>query len=356
MADRLRVAVVGASGYTGGELLRLLCLHPHVTIAQVMASDKSQGLGITSFFPNLHPILTLPLSELKISTLAEQADLVFLALPHTQSLELVADLLKHKKWVIDLSADFRLKNSEAYETWYQTPHTHPELLQEAVYGLPELHRSTISKSPMVAVPGCYPTAAILQMAPLIKEALLSTDPIIIDAKSGVSGAGRSPGKTFHFPEANEAIHAYKTGAHRHTPEIEQGLSYLSDATDHKSSPPSIIFSPHLIPINRGILSTAYLKLRDPIEAVSLQKIYETHYANEFFIQIFPTIDSINPSHLRGSNFCHIACTYDPRTGYVITTAAIDNLVKGAAGQAIQCMNLMVGFPETLGLTGPGLYP
>ena len=357
MKDQLRVAVIGASGYTGGELLRLLSLHPQVKIGQVVASSKSEGLSVSSLLPNLTHIIDCPLSPLDIPTLAKEVDLVFLALPHTQSLQPVAEFIAHKKRVIDLSADYRLQDSQVYEQWYQTTHPYPDLLQDAVYGLPELHRSAIRKSQLVAVPGCYPTVAILQLAPFVTQHLIELNSIIIDAKSGISGAGRSLGMSFHYPEANEAIHAYKITTHRHLPEIEQGLNRLvPTSVKTKASPLSLMFTPHLIPINRGILSTAYAKLKADVKPSDLENIYRDFYKDEPFIRVFPQAEAVNPRNLRGANFCDLSSTYDPRTGHIISSGAIDNLVKGAAGQAIQCMNLMMGFPETLGLTAPGLFP
>ncbi len=357
MIDQLRVGVIGASGYTGGELLRLLSLHPKVKICQVVASSKSEGLSVSSLLPNLSKIIDIQLTPLNVPTIAKEVDLVFLSLPHTQSLEPVAEFLSHEKLVIDLSADYRLQDPQVYEQWYQTTHPHPDVLKKAVYGLAELHRSAIRKSQLVAVPGCYPTVAILQLAPFIAQNLIDPSSIIIDAKSGVSGAGRSPAIGFHFPEAHEAVHAYKIGAHRHLPEIEQGLNHLISASAKKTfAPLSLMFSPHLIPINRGILSTAYAKLQSDSGPADIENVYHRFYQDEPFIRIFPQAELVNPRNLRGANFCDLSCTYDSRTGHIVSNGAIDNLVKGASGQAIQCMNLMVDFPETLGLTGPGLFP
>lgn len=358
MDKTIRVAVIGASGYTGGELLRLLSLHPHVTLTRVVASEKSQGLAVSSLLPHLTKIYDCSLSSLNTSSIAREVDVVFLALPHTQSLQPVADFLSHGKHVIDLSADYRLQDPVIYEKWYQISHPFPDLLKQAVYGLPELYRAAIAKSRLVAVPGCYPTVAILQLAPFVAQDLLERNTIIIDAKSGISGAGRSPAMAYHFPESHEAIHAYKISKHRHIPEIEQELARLtpSSSSASPSHRPSLIFTPHLIPINRGILSTAYAKLKPGIDQSHLDAAYQTRYQGEYFIRIFPHSESVNPNNLRGSNFCDLSCTFDPRTGYLVTTGALDNLVKGAAGQAVQCMNLMLGLPETLGLTGPGLFP
>jgi N-acetyl-gamma-glutamyl-phosphate reductase len=359
MDTKIRVAVIGASGYTGGELLRLLSLHPQVMLSRVVASEKSQGLAIASLLPHLTRIYDCSLSSLNPAAIAREVDVVFLALPHTQSLQPVADFLGHGIHVIDLSADYRLRDPMVYEEWYHVSHPFPDLLQKAVYGLPELNRTAIAHSRLVAVPGCYPTVAILQLAPFVIQNLLEPGSIIIDAKSGISGAGRSPALAYHFPESHEAIHAYKISKHRHMPEIAQELERLalsSSATPTASHCPSLIFTPHLIPVNRGILSTAYGKVKPDIRQTHLDAAYHNCYQDEYFIRLFPQAEGVNPNNLRGSNFCDLNCTFDPRTGYLITTGALDNLVKGAAGQAIQCMNLMLGLPETLGLTAPGLFP
>jgi N-acetyl-gamma-glutamyl-phosphate reductase len=282
-------------------------------------------------------------------------------LPHTKSFEPVATLLAAGKKVVDLSADYRLKDSSAYETWYQTSHPHPKLLQEAVYGLPELHRTQLHAARLVASPGCYPTAAILQLAPLVAQNLIVEDCIVIDAKSGISGAGRSPALPYHFPEANEGMEAYNIGRHRHIPEIEQELSGLLRRGPGKPGSRSDValkvgFTPHLVPLNRGILSTAYCRLREPMETERLRALYRDFYKGERFVRLLDSSATPNPRHVRGSNFCDLSIVADSRTGWVVAVAALDNLVKGAAGQAIQAMNLMLGFPEETGLTSPGLFP
>lgn len=357
MASTLRVAVIGASGYTGGELLRLLSLHPNIEITKVVASEKSQGLSIAAILPNLSKAMDFQLSALDPSEISRQADVIFLALPHTKSLQPVSEFLSLGKTVIDLSADYRLKSPKTYEQWYGVSHAFPDLLSQAVYGLPEFHRKEIAATRLVAVPGCYPTAAILQLAPLISQGLLEMDTVIIDSKSGVSGAGRSPALGFHFPEANEGLHAYKLTTHRHTPEIAQELSSLLP-TQQKITPDEfpLIFTPHLIPMNRGILSTAYAKVKPGISQADINEAVKQTYGDEYFIRLHSTPDTVNPSNLRGSNFCDLGYQLEPTTRCLITTGAIDNLVKGAAGQAIQCMNIMSGFPENTGLTGPGVFP
>ena len=350
MPKKFRIAIAGASGYAGAELVRLAAARPYFEIAAV-TSEKSAGQSVASVFPSLTGVVEHTFEALAPEALAERADALFLALPHTKSQEPVALCMKAGKLVVDLSADYRLKSVAAYEQWYQTPHAHPALLQEAVYGLPELHRSAIANAKLVASPGCYPTAAILQLAPLFAKGLVQLDSIVIDAKSGVSGAGRSPALPYHFPEAHESLEPYKIGKHRHIPEIEQELSGVMGMPGAVT----IAFTPHLVPMNRGILSTAYCKLKTDIKLPELHALYREFYKGERFIRLYEDIVP-NPRYIKGSNFCDIGIYADQRAGWVVTVAAVDNLVKGAAGQAIQAMNLMVGLPEETGLTAPGSYP
>ena len=350
MGQKFRVAIAGASGYAGAELVRLAAAHPSFTITAV-TSEKSAGQFVSSVFPSLKGIVEHRFEALAPEALAERADAIFLALPHTKSQDPVAVCMKAGKFVVDLSADYRLKNVRTYEQWYQTPHAHPQLLQEAVYGLPELHRSAIVQSKLVASPGCYPTAAILQLAPLFAKGLVQPETIVIDAKSGVSGAGRSPALPYHFPEAHESLEPYKIGQHRHTPEIEQELSSLLP----KVGPVTITFTPHLVPMNRGILSTAYCKVTPAMPLPDLRALYQDFYKGERFVRLHEDVVP-NPRYIRGTNYCDVGVYADSRAGWVVTVAAVDNLVKGAAGQAIQAMNLMLGLPEETGLTAPGSYP
>lgn len=352
--EQVAVAVVGASGYTGGELLRLLLAHPRVRITAV-TSEKSAGSPVASVFPHLTSLLTQSFEALRPEDIAARAQVVFLALPHTKSLEPAAVCLSKGARVIDLSADYRLKSQGEYGAWYQASHTHPDLLAEAVYGLPELHREDIRKARLVASPGCYPTAAILQLAPLVAEGLVLPDTVIIDAKSGISGAGRSPALPYHFPEAHEALEAYKVGQHRHIPEIEQELNLLAGQAP-QAARLAVAFTPHLVPMNRGILSTAYCRLREPLGEADLRALYARFYASDRFIRLQASGISANPRHVRGSNFCDLSLFADRRNGWTVTVAALDNLIKGAAGQAVQAMNLMLGFPEDTGLLAPGAYP
>ena len=362
---RVKVAVLGASGYTGAELLRLLVGHPHAELVAV-TSEQSAGRPVSVVFPHLASVLPLSFEPLKPETIAARADLLFLALPHTHSLAPVAACLKAGKRVVDLSADYRLKDASSYETWYQTRHPYPDLLKEAVYGLPELHRTDIRTARLVASPGCYPTAAILQLAPLVARGLVHLDTVVVDAKSGVSGAGRSPALPYHFPEANESVEAYKIGQHRHIPEIEQELGALAARTaagtpvtgrGGEAAILRVAFTPHLVPMNRGILSTAYARLKQAATTVEdLRALYQDYYKGERFVRLQHGDTCANPRHVRGSNYLDLSVFADTRTGWVITVAALDNLVKGAAGQAIQAMNIMVGLPEETGLVAAGVYP
>ena len=354
----VRVAVAGGSGYTGAELLRLLSQHPNVQLTAV-TSEKSAGTPVSTVYPHLQGIVPLTFEALAPEALAERADVLFLALPHTKSMGPVASCMKAGKRVIDLSADFRIKDPRTYETWYQTTHAHPDLIGSAVYGLPELHRSAIAQARLVASPGCYPTAAILQLAPLIAHGLIVPDTIVIDAKSGVSGAGRSPALPYHFPEAHESLEPYKIGQHRHIPEIEQELSGLAgtrgQAVTGETAGVTIAFTPHLVPMNRGILSTAYARMKGKLDVVELRALYRDFYKGERFVRLLEGAMP-NPRHVRGANYCDLAVHTDTRAGWVVTVSAIDNLIKGAAGQAIQAMNLMLGYPEETGLVAPGIYP
>ncbi|MCP9452415.1 MAG: N-acetyl-gamma-glutamyl-phosphate reductase [Nitrospira sp.] len=350
MPKEFRVAIAGASGYTGAELVRLAVAHPYYKIT-ALTSEKSAGQPVASVFPNFKGIIDDCFESLAPDALADRADAVFLALPHTKSQEPVASCLKAGLLVVDLSADYRLKNASAYEAWYHTTHQFPDLLKQAVYGLPELHRHAIAGAKLVASPGCYPTAAILQLAPLAARGYIQPETIVIDAKSGISGAGRSPALPYHFPEAHESIEPYKIGTHRHVPEIEQELGTIMGSADQVT----VTFTPHLVPMNRGILSTAYCKLTRRATLEELRALYADFYKGERFVRLFGDLVP-NPRYLKGSNFCDIGVYLDARAGWVVTVAALDNLVKGAAGQAIQAMNLMMGLPEETGLMAPSSYP
>lgn len=343
-----RIAIVGSSGYTGGELYRLLLHHPRTTVTAV-TSEKSAGKPLTSIFPHLRGLTDLVCEPLVPEVISGKADVIFLALPHVTAQEAAYRFHSMGKKVIDLSADYRLSDAAVYAKWYEHGHQYPELLAAAVYGLPELHREKIRKASLIANPGCYPTSTILGLAPLLRKGLIDIRTIIIDSKSGVSGAGRSPALPFHFPEANESFMAYKVGTHRHTPEIEQELSKLAGEQI------MVNFTPHLVPMNRGILTTIYAKLLSADKG-GLTGVYEDHYKDHPFVRVLPAGQFPNVAHVRGSNFCDIGVYADPRTGRAVIVSAIDNLVKGASGQAVQNMNLMMGFPETEGLRFAGLFP
>jgi len=341
------VAICGASGYTGVELLRLLIGHPHVEIKAV-TSEKSAGKRLNSIFPHLTGLTDLVLEPLEKERLKDRADIFFLCLPHGTSQEVGAYFLENGKKVIDLSADFRLKDPSTYEEWYKTPHRFKEALKKAIYGLPELYRDEIKKASLIANPGCYPTGAILGLYPALKNKLIKEDSIFIDSKSGVSGAGRKAEVNYSFCEINESFRAYGVTTHRHTPEIEQVLSDIS------GKPINVNFTPHLIPIDRGILSTIYGGLKREIKEDELYSIYRETYRNEPFIRVIDEVPDLK--YVKGTNFCDIALRVNKRTGTLIIITAIDNLMKGASGQAIQNMNIMLGLNETIGLKGVSLFP
>jgi len=344
----LRVAVVGATGYAGGELLRLLCQHPKVQLTAV-TSEHAAGESIEKRHPSLKGFLSLALEPLEVKALSARADFFFLALPHRTAQTPMAALLGAGKKVVDLSADFRLQDPLTYEKWYQASHSEPGLLKQVVYGLPEVYSAWIAEAQGVANPGCYPTGALLPLFPLIKNGLVSpNETILIDSKSGVSGAGRSPSPTSHFTEVNEGVEAYNVGVHRHLPEIVQ------EVIRGGMTSPRVIFTPHLLPMNRGILTTIYIRLNRSLSRGEILSVLSSHYAKSPFIRILD--GSPNPKNVRGSNFCDIGAYIHPDGGWAILLSAIDNLVKGAAGQAVQNMNLMMGFPETAGLMSPGLCP
>ena len=344
----IKVAIVGASGYTGVELIRLLSNHPEVEIAAV-TSEQSAGKSVASIFPSLTGVFEKTLEPLLVENISGKADLIFTALPHQKAMEVVPHFLKAGKKVIDLSADFRIKDAATYGVWYEE-HKAPELLKEAVYGLPELHRAEIKNTRLVANPGCYPTSAILALAPLLKNNYIDPSTIVIDSKSGVSGAGRAATQDTHFPEVNEGFKAYKVAEHRHTPEIEQELSALA------GSSVTVSFTPHLLPINRGILSTIYASVKGDENEDSILALYNEFYAGEKFIRLHPKGSFPNISSVKGSNFCDIGLKLDKRTNRIVIISVIDNLVKGASGQAVQNMNIMYGFPEDTGLASLPLFP
>jgi N-acetyl-gamma-glutamyl-phosphate reductase len=343
------VAIIGASGYTGGELARLLVRHPEVDITHV-TSERFAGQPLSDVFPHLRGHVDLPCHPLNAAEVAEKCTVAFCALPHVTSMRAVPVLLAAGCKVVDLSADFRLKEASVYQAWYDHPHEAPELLEEAAYGLPEWFRTTISSARLVANPGCYPTSVILALGPLLEAGWIDPKSIVIDSKSGASGAGRSPSQATLFTEVSEGFRAYKVAAHRHTPEMEQILGQIAGQTF------PIRFTPHLLPQNRGILSTCYVRLRPNASASNLEQLYHDRYGAEPFVRVLPEGHSPCTAHVRGSNYCDLAWTYDQRSGWLVVLSAIDNVVKGAAGQAIQNMNRMLGMPEPLGLEQLPLFP
>jgi N-acetyl-gamma-glutamyl-phosphate reductase len=344
----IKVGIVGASGYTGVELARIITAHPQAELT-LATSRQYDGKSLAEVFPNLRGTVDIVCENVGLDKLAERADLFFLAVPHQTAMAYVPGLLEAGKKVIDLSADFRLRDPAVYEEWYQ-PHSATTYLKEAVYGLPELYRREIIASRLVANPGCYPTSIILGLAPLLKKGLVVPESIIADSKSGTSGAGRSANTATLFCEVTDGFRAYKVGEHRHTPEIEQEVSRLCD------KPVKLTFTPHLLPVSRGILSTVYASLRVNISQDELAGIYADFYDNEFFVRVMQNGAVPATQYVRGSNFCDIGFKVDSRTGRIIILSAIDNIVKGAAGQAVQNMNLLCGFAEDLGLRHIPLFP
>lgn len=338
----ISAAIIGASGFTGLELLRILTNHRDVKVTAI-TSRQHKGKPTAEVFPSLRGFYEGLSFTNPEKTSDVEADIVFCCLPHGASMNIVSDFIKDGKKVIDLSADFRLKDVDVYEKWY-TAHTCPELLSQAVYGLPELNREEIKKARLVANPGCYPTGATLAIAPVLKAGLLDKkSTVIVDSKSGVSGAGRGLSEASSFVEVSGGFKAYKVGAHRHTPEIAQNLTGLAGADVE------LVFTPHLLPVSRGILTTLYAKLTEGLSTKDLLALYEEAYGNEYFIRLLPEGEYPNINALRGSNFCDIGLWSDPATGRMIAISAIDNLVKGASGQAVQNMNLVFGIEETTGL-------
>jgi N-acetyl-gamma-glutamyl-phosphate reductase len=345
---KTKVAIIGATGYTGVELLRLLLAHPEVEIT-ALTSQKYIGLPIEEVFPSLKGRLSLVCEELNVERISQKAEVVFTALPHKRAMEVVPLFYERGKRIIDLSADFRFRKARIYEQWYQK-HQAPELLSISVYGLPELHREEIRKATIVGNPGCYPTGALIGLIPLVKEGLISLDGIVVDSKSGVSGAGRDVVLESLFCEVNEGVKAYKIFSHRHTPEIEQELSEMARREV------KVTFVPHLIPMDRGILTTLYVHLNKKMKTRDLLNLFEESYRREPFVRVYPEGRLPNTKDVRGSNFCDVGIVVSEADERAVIVTAIDNLVKGASGEAIQNMNLMVGYPETMGLDGIPLAP
>ncbi len=350
------VAIVGASGYTGAELIRLLLQHPHVELVGLYAR-KSAGEPIRRVFPHLAQS-KLIVEAFDADAIAARAKVVFCALPHGDSAVVVRQLHERGLTVLDLSADFRLRDPAEYARWYGhdgAGHPEPALLEQAVYGLPERHRERLRGARLVACPGCYPTSTILPLAPLLAAGLVRPDGIVVDAKSGVSGAGKSPSQGTHFAEIAEGIRPYKiAGTHRHTPEMEQELALAAGLPARDLH---ILFTPNLVPMTRGILACVYATPTDPSRPASAYRdALVAAYADEPFVTVVDPDQLPDTAHVRGSNRAHVGAWFDARSGRVLALGVIDNLVKGASGQAIQCMNLALGLPETAGLALAPMFP
>ncbi|PES73560.1 N-acetyl-gamma-glutamyl-phosphate reductase [Bacillus cereus] len=344
----MKVAIIGATGYGGIELIRLLEQHPYFSIAS-LHSFSQVGEFITNVYPHFRNILVHTLQEIDAEKIEKEAEIVFLATPAGVSTELTPKLLAVGLKVIDLSGDFRMKDPLTYEQWYKRAAAKEEVLRTAVYGLSEWKRSEIQNANLIANPGCFATAALLAILPLVRSGMIEEDSIIIDAKSGVSGAGKTPTTMTHFPELYDNLRIYKVNEHQHVPEIEQMLAEWNRETK------PITFSTHLIPISRGIMVTLYAKVKREMEIEQLQKLYEETYEQSTFIRIRTQGEFPSPKEVRGSNYCDMGIAYDERTGRVTVVSVIDNMMKGAAGQAIQNANIVAGLEETTGLQHMPLY-
>lgn len=343
----IRVGIVGATGYAGAELVRILSGHPRVQLT-LLTSRQYAGKAYADIYPAMAGVVSAVCESNDPDLICEKTDVVFMALPHKIPMSIAPGLIERGKKVIDLSADFRFRNVAAYEAAYQ-PHCAKELLSEAVYGLTEVYHGEIKTARLVGNPGCYPTSILLPLAPLVKEGLIDEKTIIADAKSGVSGAGREASLTTHMCEVNESFKAYKVAVHRHNPEIDEGVSRIA------GKPVAVTFVPHLVPMIRGMLSTLYATM---VSAAGLKQVREClmdYYAPHPFVRIVPDSRLPDTRHVRGTNFCDIGFRLDTRNNRLILISVIDNLVKGAAGQAVQNMNIMAGFEETTGLFHPP-YP
>lgn len=350
MTETVRVAVLGASGYTGSELVRLLLRHPKAEIAALTA-DSRAGKAMADVFPQFFGV-DLPRLR-KIEELDPAAfDLVFCALPHATTQRVLKDLLTRRPdlKIVDLSADFRLSDPAAYAHWYGHEHQALELQKEAVYGLTELYRDAVAGARLVANPGCYTTTSILPVVPLLAAGAIEPDDIVIDAKSGMTGAGRSAKEAMLFSEVSEGFHAYGVGGHRHTAEIDQEYALAA------GRPVLATFTPHLMPANRGIYATIYVKTAPGRTAADLHRVLADRYADETFIRVLPLGGVPQSRHVRGSNSVHIGVVADRQPGRAIVLSTLDNLVKGASGQAVQNMNVVCGFPEAMGLEQVALFP
>lgn len=344
-----KIGIVGASGYTGGELIRILANHPHAEITAI-TSRTHEGQKLETVFPSFVGWDGPVFNGSESSDAVSGCDLVFLAVPHGVAMELAPALIERGQKVIDLGADFRFRDPSVFEAWYRHRHTQPDLTQKAVYGLPELYREQIRCATVIGNPGCYPTSIILGCFPFIKAGVIDLNRMIVDSKSGVSGAGRKAELSNIYPELFGNFKAYGLPTHRHTPEIEQELALLS-GKDVKVS-----FTPHLLPVARGILSTLHLTLKHPLTTEEAESLIVQAYRDEPFVKLIPSPNLPDLKGVVGTNYCHIGVRVDLRTQQLIVISVIDNMVKGASGQAIQNMNLMLGFPEDTGLLRWPIYP
>jgi len=345
----VKVGIIGATGYTGSELVRILYRHPEVELV-ALTTRSYIGMPMHEVYPHLNKYSRLTCEEQDLAKIFDISDVVFVALPHGHAMPVAIEAARRGKKMIDLGADFRFSDFQVYEEWYKVEHGAKDLLADAVYGLPEVNRDKIKGAWLVANPGCYPTSAVLALAPLLQQKLIDTGSIVVDSKSGVSGAGRGLSLGSHFCEVNENFKAYNVAAHRHTPEIEQALSRIAGEQI------TVTFTPHLLPITRGILSTVYAKLSSDADVGQIRQLYRDYYEDEFFVRVLPDGTLPQTKWVAGTNHCDIGVTVDRRTGRVIVISAIDNVVKGASGQAVQNMNIICNLPEDTALAGPGLYP
>ncbi len=337
----IKAGITGATGYAGAELVRILAGHPEVDLT-ALTSRQYAGIEFTKIYPSMSGIVDLVCEKYDVNRLCEKTDVIFTALPHKLPMEIVPELIKRQKKVIDLSADFRFHDPLNYEAHYQ-PHTAKDLLKTAVYGLCEVYKKEIESADLIGNPGCYPTSVLLPLIPLLKAGYIDADTITADSKSGVSGAGRSPALTTHFCEADESLNAYKVGEHRHNPEMDEILSSAAERPVH------ITFVPHLIPMIRGMYTTIYANPSKNIETAELRECLSSYYRGRPFVRLCADRTQPKTAHVRGSNFCDIGIAVDKSNNRLILMSAIDNLVKGAAGQAVQNMNIMFGLDEATGL-------
>ena len=344
----INVGIIGATGYAGEELVRILSGHPEVNITEIV-SKSFAGQKLSDLYPTLRGVVDGVCGDVDVDRIADNCDVVFTALPHGASANLISQLAKKGAKIIDLSADFRYKDTDVYTEWYGVDHCDKELLGKSVYGLCELYRDELKKTDIIGNPGCYTTTSILGAAPLVAKGLIDTKTIIIDAKSGVTGAGRKEKLDLSFCECTETMKAYGVATHRHTSEIEQELSILAGEKI------TLNFTPHLIPMKRGILATIYANLTSDITTEELVKIYKDFYDGEYFIRVYDAGSLPETHHVAGSNFVDIGCVVEKRTNRAIIVSCLDNLFKGAAGQAVQNMNIMFGFDEKTGIGNPGFY-